>query len=105
MLLGILLAGPLSFLAIELGWMVTEFGRQPWTIVGYLRTANAVTTAPGLDISFALFSLVYILLSFALIRLLLRLARSPFPPIKLPWAATPYTYRAETAPAEKAGIE
>lgn len=103
MLLGVLLAGPLSFVAIELGWMVTEFGRQPWVIVGYLRTANAVTTAPGLDISFALFTLVYILLSFALIRLLLRLARSPFPPIKLPWSSTLYHYQAETE-AGKVGI-
>jgi cytochrome d ubiquinol oxidase subunit I len=103
MLLGVLLAGPLSFVAIELGWMVTEFGRQPWVIVGYLRTADAVTTAPGLDISFALFTLVYILLSFALIRLLLRLARSPFPPINLPWSATPYHYQAETE-AGRVGI-
>jgi cytochrome bd ubiquinol oxidase subunit I len=95
LLWGILLAGPLTFLAIELGWMLTEFGRQPWVIVGYLRTADAVTTAPGLNISFLLFSLVYLLLSFALIRLLLRLARSPFPPIKLPWSETPY--QGETA--------
>jgi cytochrome d ubiquinol oxidase subunit I len=99
LLWGILLAGPLAFLAIELGWMLTEFGRQPWVIVGYLRTADAVTTAPGLNISFLLFSLIYLLLSFALIRLLLRLARSPFPPIKLPWSEKPY--QAET---EKVGV-
>ena len=97
LLWGILLSGPLSFLAIELGWMVTEFGRQPWVIVGYLRTANAVTTAPALNISFLLFTLVYLLLSFALIRLLLRLARSPFPPIRLPWSATPYQHEPEKA--------
>lgn len=88
LLWGILLAGPLAFVAIELGWMVTEFGRQPWVIVNYLRTADAVTTAPGLNISFLVFTLVYLLLSFALIRLLLRLARSPFPPINLPWSTT-----------------
>lgn len=90
MLRAIVLTGPLSFLAIELGWMVTELGRQPWVIMGYLRTADAVTTAPGLNISFLLFSLIYLLLSFALIRLLLRLARSPFPVITLPWSSTPY---------------
>jgi cytochrome d ubiquinol oxidase subunit I len=106
MLIGILLAGPLSFLAIELGWMVTEFGRQPWVIVGFLRTANAVTTAPSLNISFSVFSLVYILLAFALIRLLLRLARSPFPLIKLPWSSTPYqTEMAPDTAAERAGVE
>lgn len=90
MLRGILLSGPLSFLAIELGWMVTEFGRQPWVIAGYLRTADAVTTAPGLNISFLTFSLIYLLLAFALIRLLLRLSRTPFTPIKLPWSSILY---------------
>lgn len=95
MLAGILLAGPLCFLAIELGWMVTEFGRQPWVIVGYLRTADAVTTAQGLNISFLLFSCIYILLAYALVRLLIRLARSPFPPIKLPWSEEPYEYEKE----------
>ena len=90
MLLGILLTGPLSFVAMELGWMVTEFGRQPWVIVGYLRTANAVTTAPGLNISFLIFSLVYILLAFALIRLLLGQARAPFAALRLPWSGDIY---------------
>lgn len=90
MLWGIFLTGPLSFLAIELGWMVTEFGRQPWVIIGYLRTSQAVTTAPGLAYSFALFSLVYILLALALIRLLNAVAKQPLPTIKLPWSDTPY---------------
>lgn len=79
LLLGILLAGPLSFLAIELGWMVTELGRQPWVIYGYLRTADAVTTAPWMNISFLVFSLIYVLLAVALIWLLLRVARTPLP--------------------------
>jgi len=90
MLRGIILTGPLMFLAIELGWMVTEFGRQPWVIVGYLRTADAVTTAPGLNISFLVFSLIYVLLAFALVRLLLRQARTPFEKIKLPWSEELY---------------
>jgi cytochrome bd ubiquinol oxidase subunit I len=90
MLRGIILTGPLMFLAIELGWMVTEFGRQPWVIVGYLRTADAVTTAPGLNISFLTFSVIYILLAFALVRLLLRQARTPFAEIKLPWSGEMY---------------
>jgi cytochrome d ubiquinol oxidase subunit I len=79
LLLGVLASGPLTFLAIELGWMVTELGRQPWVIYGYLRTADAVTTAPWLNISFLVFSTIYILLAFALIWLLLRVARSPLP--------------------------
>ncbi len=84
MLWGIVLAGPLSFLAIELGWMVTELGRQPWVIYGYLRTKDAVTTAPWLDISFLVFSFIYVVLAVTLTILLLRLARSPLP--KLEWS-------------------
>jgi len=84
MLWGIVLAGPLSFLAIELGWMVTELGRQPWVIYGYLRTKDAVTTAPWLNISFLVFSFIYVVLAATLTILLLRLARSPLP--KLEWS-------------------
>lgn len=80
---GIVLAGPLSFLAIELGWMVTEFGRQPWVIYGYLRTKDAVTTAPYLNISFLIFSLIYVLLAVTLIWLLLKVARRPLPQVRL----------------------
>jgi cytochrome d ubiquinol oxidase subunit I len=79
LLLGVLASGPLTFLAIELGWMVTELGRQPWVVYGYLRTADAVTTAPWLNVSFLVFSAIYVLLAFALIWLLLRVARSPLP--------------------------
>jgi cytochrome bd ubiquinol oxidase subunit I len=79
LLWGIVLSGPLSFIAIELGWMVTELGRQPWVIYGILRTQDAVTTSPGLDISFAAFSGIYVVLAITLTVLLLRLARSPLP--------------------------
>ena len=84
MLWAVVLAGPLSFLAIELGWMVTELGRQPWVIYGYLRTQDAVTTAPWLNISFLIFTLIYVLLAVALISLLLRVARSPLPEVEIP---------------------
>src|SRR5947199_3359531 len=79
LLWGIVVAGPLSFIAIELGWMVTELGRQPWVIYNIVRTQDAVTTAPGLDISFAIFSGIYVVLAITLTVLLLRLARSPLP--------------------------
>jgi cytochrome bd ubiquinol oxidase subunit I len=84
---GITLAGPLAFLAIELGWMVTELGRQPWVIYGILRTSDAATTAPGINISFLAFSCVYIVLAMTLIWLLVRLAKSPLPKLKASSAA------------------
>jgi cytochrome d ubiquinol oxidase subunit I len=62
-LLSLIAAGPLGFIAIEAGWTVTEVGRQPWVVQGYLRTADAVTPMPGLVIPFVSFSLLYIGLS------------------------------------------
>jgi cytochrome d ubiquinol oxidase subunit I len=40
-------ASPLGFLAVLSGWFVTEVGRQPWTVYGVLRTADAVSPVPG----------------------------------------------------------
>jgi cytochrome d ubiquinol oxidase subunit I len=37
------LAIPLPWIAIEAGWLVAEFGRQPWVIEGVLPTAVAVS--------------------------------------------------------------
>src|SRR5439155_20641524 len=93
---GILLAGPLAFIAIEAGWMVTELGRQPWIIYNYLRTKDAVTPAPWLNVSFLVFSLIYILLAVTLIWLLIRVARSPLPKVGIPGTTL--------SPEEKAGV-
>jgi cytochrome d ubiquinol oxidase subunit I len=73
-LLAIVSSGPLAFLANELGWMVSEFGRQPWVVYGVLRTRDAVTRAPGLDLTFAGFALLYVGLAATTIWLLRRLA-------------------------------
>jgi cytochrome d ubiquinol oxidase subunit I len=74
------IAGPCAFLALELGWMVTEEGRQPWVIYGLLLTKNAVNPAQWMNVSFAVFSCIYIVLASTLAILLLKLARSPKPP-------------------------
>ena len=68
--------GPLSFLAIELGWTTTEMGRQPWVVYGYVLTKDAVTPAPGLDISFLVFTAIYVALGVATTVFLLRLRRT-----------------------------
>ena len=62
-LIALAAAGPLAFLANELGWLVSEFGRQPWVVYGVFRTANAITTAPGLGATFAGFTVLYLALS------------------------------------------
>jgi cytochrome d ubiquinol oxidase subunit I len=69
---------PLPWLAAELGWIVAEYGRQPWAIEGILPTAlgvSSVSTAAVL-ISLAGFVLFYSLLAVidvALMRKYIRL--------------------------------
>lgn len=76
------LAGPASFVAIETGWIVTEVGRQPWIVQGVMRTADAVTTRPGIGLQLVVTIGVYVLLAFACTKLLLQLARSPRGPVE-----------------------
>ncbi len=72
LLAALVAAGPLGFVAIEAGWVVTEVGRQPWIIYGVMRTEEAVTPMPGLVVPFATFTAVYVFLSVILVFLLRR---------------------------------
>lgn len=63
---------PLGFIAIEAGWTVTEVGRQPWVIYGYMRTAEAVTPMPHLVVPFIGFTVLYIFLSIIVVILMRR---------------------------------
>src|SRR5450759_4602474 len=65
-------AGPLGFVAIEAGWVVTEVGRQPWIIYGVMRTEDAVTPMPWIVVPFAAFTVLYIFLAFIVFFLLRR---------------------------------
>jgi cytochrome d ubiquinol oxidase subunit I len=68
----IVAVGPLGFVAIEAGWIVTELGRQPWIIYGVMRTQEAVTPMQNIAIPFVIFTLIYMFLSVALLFLLRR---------------------------------
>jgi cytochrome d ubiquinol oxidase subunit I len=63
-------AGPLGFVAIETGWVVTELGRQPWIIYGVMRTAEAVTPMHGLVVPFVSFTVLYVFLAVIVVFLL-----------------------------------
>jgi cytochrome bd ubiquinol oxidase subunit I len=63
---------PLGFIAVETGWFVTELGRQPWIVYGFMRTRDAVTPMPGLIVPFTTFTTVYLLLAVIVIFLLRR---------------------------------
>ena len=71
------ICGPMGFIALEAGWIVTEVGRQPWVINGVLRTADAVTDARSVLAVFFLFTALYILLAATVLVYLRRLAQTP----------------------------
>jgi cytochrome d ubiquinol oxidase subunit I len=60
-------SSPLGFIAILAGWTVTETGRQPYVVYGYLKTADAVApvAASAVSASLILFVLVYLVLLLA----------------------------------------
>jgi cytochrome bd ubiquinol oxidase subunit I len=68
----ILLASPFGMLALQAGWLVTEFGRQPWIIVGHMRVSEGVTPNEGVGLVLLAFSAVYVLLTLGLLKMLVR---------------------------------
>jgi len=73
----IVLLGPLSVIAVEAGWVVTEVRRQSWIVQGYMRTSEAVTQAPGVWNLFYLTLTIYFVIGVATIVILRQLARVP----------------------------
>lgn len=69
--------GPLAVVATETGWMVTEIGRQPWIVRGYMKTADAVTASPGMGWLLLATVLVYGILAIGTIASLRHIARQP----------------------------
>ena len=75
-LLAIMVAcGPLGFVALEAGWLVTEWGRQPYTIMNTMLTSAAVTPVPHLAVPFWTFTALYIFLAVMVVVLLGRQIR------------------------------
>jgi len=62
-----ILAIPLPYLAIQLGWIVAEIGRQPWLVYGVVRTADGASPVAVSQVAFSLvaFILVYSVLGAA----------------------------------------
>jgi cytochrome d ubiquinol oxidase subunit I len=58
---------PLPYLAVEMGWVLAEVGRQPWIVYGLLKTTNAVSPVAAAQVMTTLvgFILVYGLLGIA----------------------------------------
>jgi cytochrome bd ubiquinol oxidase subunit I len=81
----LVIAGPLSVVALICGWVTTEVGRQPWVVYDVMRTSEAVTGAGGIPVGYATLALVYLGVGMGVAWILRRLARAP---LELP-VATP----------------
>jgi len=53
-------AAPLSYLAMETGWMTREIGRQPWVLYDLLRTTDSATPMAAGAIEASLFTLAVV---------------------------------------------
>jgi cytochrome d ubiquinol oxidase subunit I len=73
----VVLAGPLSVVALIAGWVTTEVGRQPWVVYRVMRTSQAVTGAGGIPVGYATLATVYVALAIAVGWVLMRLSRVP----------------------------
>jgi cytochrome d ubiquinol oxidase subunit I len=49
---------PLPWIAAELGWIVAEYGRQPWTISGVLPTMLSVSNVAAKDVYASLYAFI-----------------------------------------------
>lgn len=75
LLLALTVIAPFGFIATELGWIVTEVGRQPWVVQGLMRTSDAVTPMPGLVVPMVMFTLLYVGLGAIVVALIASLVR------------------------------
>jgi cytochrome bd ubiquinol oxidase subunit I len=73
----LVLAGPLSVVALISGWVVTEVGRQPWVVYRVMPTAAAVTGADGIPVGYGALAATYLVIAAGVAWVLRRLARAP----------------------------
>jgi cytochrome d ubiquinol oxidase subunit I len=68
----LLFASPFGMIALESGWLVTEFGRQPWIARGHMRVAEGVTPQTSIGLVLFTFLFLYLALTVGLLMLLMR---------------------------------
>lgn len=68
-------SGAGAIIALWCGWIVTEVGRQPWIVQGYMRTEEAVTEAGGIWFGFAVVLLVYAAIGTIAVKVLRGMSR------------------------------
>jgi cytochrome d ubiquinol oxidase subunit I len=74
-LTAIVVAAPLSIVAMEAGWVTTEVGRQPWIVYRVMKVEDAVTTNSGIWISLIVVVVVYTAMAYAAGKVMLSMGR------------------------------
>jgi cytochrome d ubiquinol oxidase subunit I len=93
----LVLVHPLGFIAIELGWVTTEVGRQPWLVYNLMRTAEGGSPIPPGNViwSLSLFLIIFLVLGTIYFYYVLKTLRlgpdlsSPIPPVQRPAGMRP----------------
>ena len=62
---------PLPFIAVEVGWFVAEFGRQPWTVYGVLPTHLSASSLDFVMVQNSLLAFIGMYLSLFIVELYL----------------------------------
>ncbi len=73
---------PLPYIAVELGWVLAEVGRQPWIVYGLMKTSDAVSPISTSQVGVSLISFVLVYGFLGLVGLYLvvkHVARGPEP--------------------------
>ncbi|MGA3362098.1 MAG: cytochrome ubiquinol oxidase subunit I [Solirubrobacteraceae bacterium] len=83
----LVLAGPLSVVALIAGWVVTEVGRQPWVVYHVMLTNQAVTGARGIPVAYATLAAAYVAVGCGVVWVLRRLAAAPLGDVGDPFSS------------------
>jgi cytochrome d ubiquinol oxidase subunit I len=93
----LLILHPLGFVATELGWIVTEMGRQPWLVYNLMRTEEGISPIPAGNVlwSLSLFVIIFLTIGTSYFYYILMTLRrgpdlaSPIPPVQRPGGMGP----------------
>lgn len=92
-------AQPLGFVAVIMGWITAEVGRQPWVVYGVMRTSDGVSPVPAMNVAWSLciFLLLFAVLGASYFHYILKILTngpdmdSPIPPVQRPSGMRPVT--------------
>jgi len=73
----LILVGFFGLVIVELGWMLTEIGRQPWAINGYLKTQDAITKTNNITSYGYIFPFFFVILFIVTYLAVRRVTRDP----------------------------